>query len=374
MRSCRSLFPAVTIALMPVLPTVAAEGRAASPGASAKARSLLSTLQSRGVPAVQLAVGRGDALAVEDSYGPSRTAHSGAGGGVFAIASITKTFTSALVLKLVDKGKLRLDSPIRDYVPGVSPVDCRTVAHLLTHTSGIPDYLQTPEYKMQSNVLPATPAELVQLILLRCGTPSFPEGTRFEYSNSNYVLLGWICEKAAGRAYGDQIDDLCQTAGLKSTRFGLPSPRTLLVPGHAPGPVGAIPLPGPPPLTWAYAAGGITSTAADLCLWGRAFVVGKVARRDLTDKALTPARLLNGSVPSCWQEGSYGLGWRLSTFRGKPLRFHDGLIDGFSSILAVWGDSAELQVAILCDAQPVRDLLGSAKDLLDSAINDLDEE
>ena len=118
----------------------------------------------------------------------------------FRLASITKQFTAMLIMQLVEKGKLSLEAPISTYLPEF-PKDKGaqiTIHHLLTHTSGIPNYTSFPNYREVMR-RPNSPEDLVRLFA--DSTLVFSPGERHAYSNSAYVLLGQIISKAAGESY-----------------------------------------------------------------------------------------------------------------------------------------------------------------------------
>lgn len=137
----------------------------------------------------------------------------------FRIGSITKTFVAALVLQLVEEDRLRLDDPVERWLPGLVPGGRSiTVRHLLSHTAGLPDYVEDPRLRREPERR-WTPAELVSLALARSAERAPPGGT-FAYSSTDYVLLGLIAEKAGGAPLGEQLRDrLFEPLGLRRTSF-----------------------------------------------------------------------------------------------------------------------------------------------------------
>lgn len=115
---------------------------------------------------------------------------------VFRLGSITKQFTAAAILLLEERGALTVDDPLSRYIPDYPNGDKITIHNLLTHTSGIPEYLQ---YVDQSDDYPYTPAELIDLF--KHEPLSFNPGEKFTYSNSNYILLGYIIEQVSQMTY-----------------------------------------------------------------------------------------------------------------------------------------------------------------------------
>ena len=137
----------------------------------------------------------------------------------FRIGSVTKTFVAALVLRLVEEGRLRLDDPVERWLPGLVPGGRSiTVRHLLSHTAGLPDYVEDPRLRREPERR-WTPTELVSLALAR-SRERVPPGGAFAYSSTDYVLLGLIAEKAGGADLGDQLRDrLFEPLGLRRTSF-----------------------------------------------------------------------------------------------------------------------------------------------------------
>ena len=134
----------------------------------------------------------------------------------FRIGSITKPFTSAAILMLAERGKLALDDPVCRYVsPCPAAWGPATIRHLLSHTSGIPDFTRL-EALRGGELREQTPAELASAV---AGHPlAFAPGTGWDYSNSGYLLLGMVIEKVSGRAYEDFLrDEIFVPAGMTAT-------------------------------------------------------------------------------------------------------------------------------------------------------------
>ncbi len=137
----------------------------------------------------------------------------------FHIASVSKTFTAAAVLQLVERGKIRIRDPIAKFVPDYPRGNEITVHHLLAHASGIPDVNGLPGYDTIAR-LPHTTASLVALF--RDQPLDFVPGSRYSYSNSNYNLLAYIIEHVSGMGYGEFLEqNIFRPAGLTSTAVPL---------------------------------------------------------------------------------------------------------------------------------------------------------
>lgn len=250
----------------------------------------------------------------------------------FRAASLTKTFTATTVLQLVGEKRVRLDDTVERWLPGLVQGNGHdgtkvTVEQLLNHTSGIPTYtlpLFTDFEKHRYRTY--TPQQLVQAGISE--KPLFPPGTRWSYSNTNYVLLGLVIEKATGRTHGAEVkrrilDPLklrdTYLAGAAPTIQG-PHPR-----GYE-GPLWGRPMGDVTELnaTWAYAGGNLVSTVGDLRRFMGALAGGKLLRPELLTRMTTP-----------WRDSSYGLGIaRTKLACGVEVLWHNGMIFGYHSLLA----------------------------------------
>jgi CubicO group peptidase (beta-lactamase class C family) len=194
----------------------------------------------------------------------------------FRIGSLTKQFTAALVLRLVEQGQLKLDGRVGDYLPDYPSAAGRalTLHQLLTHTAGLPEYTTQPAFAPVANT-PQTPAQLVALF---AKLPlDFAPGSRFRYSNSNYILLGAIIEKVTGKSYAQVFEALlARPAGLRATAYAPTEPADpRRAAGYQPTPNGLVPAP-PINMSTPYAAGAITSTVTDLYRWHEVLLGTKV--------------------------------------------------------------------------------------------------
>jgi D-alanyl-D-alanine carboxypeptidase len=230
----------------------------------------------------------------------------------FRVGSITKTFVAVVVLQLVAEHRLTLEDPVEHWVPGLVPDGSRiTVRQLLTHTSGLADYADDPDFVRRTVAQPRRrwkPRELVQVALAE--GPVARPGERFAYASTNYVLLGMVIERATGTNLGRQLRGrIFAPLGLEDTSFA-PDIRNSrrYVHGYAPsehdGIVGGLATARDRSIvntSWAWAAGSIVSTASDLSRFFGALLQGR----------LLPPRLLELMRPA---PGSrYGLG--LAAFR-----------------------------------------------------------
>ena len=245
----------------------------------------------------------------------------------FRIGSLTKQFTAALVMKLVEQGRLKLDGRVGDYLPDYPLAAGRglTLHQLLSHTAGLPEYLAQPAFAAISTT-PQTPTQLVAIF---ASLPlDFAPGTQHKYSNSNYVLLGAIIEKVTGKPYAQVFETLiARPARLRATAYAPTEPadpRRAI--GYQSTPSGLQPAP-PIHMSTPFAAGAITSTVSDLYRWNQALqgtsVLSAASRRLL----FTPVK------------ENYAYGWmvfkaRIGTAPDTVLiQEHNGAVNGFGSFM-----------------------------------------
>ncbi len=234
----------------------------------------------------------------------------------FRIASITKTFVATAILRLVAEGRLRLDTPLAEVLPGVvRNADAITMRMLLAHTSGLYDYTEDPEVERLAEKAPAhcfTPRELADAAGRH--PPSFRPGASWKYSNTNYSLLVLVMEKITGRPYAQVItESVLRPLGLKDTYFPGCSP--WMRGPHLHGYVKSGPArPGLKDVTvfnptTSAGDGDMISTLGDLNRFVSALLAGRLLPRGLLDTMLTPTP---GSFPQS-DTFRYGLGTVIAT-------------------------------------------------------------
>jgi len=262
---------------------------------------------------------------------------------VFEIGSITKQFTAVAILQLVEQGKLHLNDPIFQYLPDY-PVHGKqiTIHQLLTHTSGIPNYTNMPQW---ANVWRNDLSPEETLNLFKNQPLDFKPGSQFNYTNSGYVVLGLLIEKVAGMPYAKYIEQfLFKPAGMSHTQFG--SRNAIIsnrVQGYQKGEtyVNAEYLSFSQP----YAAGALMSTASDLQLWNKAIRKGKLISKESLALAITNYK--DGMDKNI----NYGYGWQTNSLYGSPTWEHGGGIFGFVSYVQYF-PLEDLNIVVLtnCDS------------------------
>jgi CubicO group peptidase (beta-lactamase class C family) len=248
---------------------------------------------------------------------------------VFEIGSISKQFTAAAVMMLVEEGKIGLEDKISKYLTGVPQAwEAVTVRHLLTHSSGIKEYLLEPGL-FEATARPGqTHEDLARLFFNRLPL-EFQPGQTWAYSNTGYLLLGNIIEKASGKSYWAFLDErICKPLGMEATRSSQPA---AMIPGRAAGYEWAgNSFQNRPPLTEnAYAAGSIVSTPRDLAKWDAALNGEKLLKRSSLNQMWTPATAAGGAVAPF----DYNSGWFIDIYHGHHVVYHSGGTPGFSSVI-----------------------------------------
>jgi D-alanyl-D-alanine carboxypeptidase len=241
----------------------------------------------------------------------------------FRIGSITKTFTAALVLQLVDEGRIALGDTIDRWLPSLPSASTITVAELLNHTSGFFDYAAGTE----ADGLPDRPPPDTFLAIVAKHPLDFSPGSRWEYSNSNYVALGAIIERAAGRSLASQIEErLAQPLGLSDTYLPEGAERSGLAQGTRLEDGRYVDITDTTYSRFYFADGGITSSVADVHAWNRLLLGGRVvSAKALSLMKATAPQSIDGAGPGT----GYGFGLQsVATALGTEYG-HSGGMYGF---------------------------------------------
>ena len=251
----------------------------------------------------------------------------------FRLGSVTKQFTAASILLLEERGKLATGDLVKNHLPDAPAAwDQITLYHLLTHTSGIPSFTGFPEYRTAKLVM--TPTEKI-VAAFRDKPLEFAPGEKFNYSNSGYVLLGYLVEKISGQTYEQFVqENIFTPLGMKDS--GLDSNRTVIpqrASGYSPspnGPVNAEFI----HMSIPHGAGALYSTTEDLLRWTQGLFGGKL---------LSPASLEKMKTPF---KNDYAFGLQARTVNGRLVIDHGGGIEGFNTMLAYY-PATKLTVAVL---------------------------
>ncbi len=287
---------------------------------------------------------------------------------VYALGSCTKPVTAVAVLQLVEAGKVDLDAPASRYLDTLPAAwKAITVRQLLTHTSGLPNYRALVDVKKLSDPKYTLPSA-VETLLAKTKL-DFPPGTKYEYSNTNYHVLGELIEKVSGQTYGAYlVSHQFQAAGMMHTTLADP---TRTAPNLAAGynwdgkVVAKNTVVFPSRLD--FGDTGLLSTVNDMAKWTVALASGNLLAPTTLLQMIAPGTLTNGTPIT------YGLGLVVTDYRGQTLVGHSGAVPGYSSSVFYFRDS-KLAAVVLCnlydtDGTPLTDLLalGVAKSYLPAA-------
>lgn len=282
---------------------------------------------------------------------------------IFRIGSVTKQFTAAAIMKLVERKKLTLDSPLHKFLPNVhSSERTVTIRQLLNHTSGIPSYTSQPQFFAKGSALNLTHEEL---LAFTDGVPfDFEPGEGWNYSNTGYYLLGMVIEAVDGRPYAQFLqDEFFGPLGLTRTRYG--SGRDIIpnrAQGYDLGPDGQLVNDALISMKTPGAAGALVSTAGDLVRWQLALTEGRAVSK------ASYQEMIDSGVPTGQGDARYGFGLFI-TGTGEDRRIgHAGGIPGFNSELTLLPEQ-NLHVAAISNS-PLSSR--EAVDLIVSAITSED--
>lgn len=236
----------------------------------------------------------------------------------FQIASATKTFTSTVILKLVELKKMSLKDKLSKYYSGFPYGDSITIENLLTHTSGLRNFTEEDSAINETDEQRMVP-------YLKTLMPDFAPGTNWHYSNSGYVMLAYIIQKVSGMSYWQAVRKyIFEPLQMNNSGFDF---------AHLAGNEKAVgynvlndsakqrsPI---TDSTVPFGAGAIYSTVIDMYKWHHGLQSYKIVSKDLMEKAYEPCALHN-----------YGYGWQIDSAYGKKMVSHSGSISGFGSNFA----------------------------------------
>ena len=269
----------------------------------------------------------------------------------FRIGSITKMFTAAMILQLVEEGKLKLTDTLDKFFPQVPNAKKITIVQILWHRSGIPNVRREQNSQGNVNTIPVTKDEMLALIVK--ATPDFEPDTKRAYSNSGYQVLGLILEKVTGKPYGEALKErITSKIGLANTYLA----------------TGNIDVSKNEALTYMnfgdgwktvsethpsilFSAGAIVSTPNDLAKFIQALFDGKIVSKENLDQMKT---IRDGE----------GAGMEAMTFAGKTFYGHTGGADNYGAVLA-YQPEEKLAVAYTTNAKvyPVADIMKGIFDI-----------
>ncbi len=277
----------------------------------------------------------------------------------FQLASISKTFTSAAILQLHHEGYLCIDEPVQDHIPEF-PYNNITIRHLLNHSSGLQNYMWMVERYWRKRT-PPTNEDVLDLFITYPRPLNFTPGKVFDYSNTGFVFLGLIIERATQMSYADYIEqhifdplemhhsfvhDLHNPREVENKAYGFRQWRGshILIPDdNLDGPLGDK---------------GVFSSITDLHKWDQALYRHTLLPEDLTQLAFEYSKLNNDST------FNYGLGWRLQRYLGKKIIHHPGRWHGFRTSLKRFTDDHTTIIVLSNNNQSIADVIDGLQDIL----------
>jgi D-alanyl-D-alanine carboxypeptidase len=362
------LVPAQLLILLFALATPrAASCQTVAPALDAVTEAKISKLLAdSGAPSISIAIVEHGQPAYAKAFGkasldPNRSADAHTR---YAVGSVSKQFTAAAILLIAEQGKLSLDDKVSKYFPDLTRANEITVRELLSHTSGYEDYAPQ-DYIIPEWVKPTTPEAVLDQWAHK--PLDFDPGTRWQYSNTNYVLAGRIFEKASGQqlmpflrekffgplgmtSAGDCSVDKTPEDAVAYTRYALGPARPALREG--PG--------------WYFAAGELCMTPSDLARWDSAFLHKQILSAQSYDEFTKEVLLKDGN------RSHYALGLQLGQHNNIPVIYHGGEVSGFLTLNQVFPtrDAA----VIVCSNQDGIELIGPVADVVANWVLDLEND
>ena len=334
---------------LPLQPLLAAQPLQPSEDAAIDA-AVTKSLKESGVPSAEIAVVRDGEIVLSRAWGkPSETLTRPDANLPYQIASNSKQFLAALFLLLEDDGKIDLDDKVSKWLPDLPDGGRITVRQLLSHTSGLQDFWPQ-DYSFAAMELPVAPMDIVR----RWGMKplDYTPGTRWQYSNTGFVVAGLIAEKAGGAPLWDQLEtrifqplgihpyDIDETNGPKFPQ------------GYHRSALGPVRVARPAATGWLWAAGELSMTAAELAKWDIARMNRTLLTKQDWEEMERPVRLADGTYTT------YGLGVSRHLVGGRWVIDHGGESVGFLSQNSVWIDE-KIAVVVLTNG----DFAGVQEDL-----------
>lgn len=324
----RHLKVALAVALVPAL---------AAAQDTARMEELIRARVDDGTFTGTVLVARGDEILLSKGYGLANREWNipNTPSTKFRLGSVTKQFTAAAILKLAEQGKLALDDTVKKHWPAAPAAwDAVTIRHVLTHTSGIPNFTSFPEMRTW-RITETTPEKTVAYF--RDKPLDFAPGARMNYSNSGYVLLAFLIERVSGQGYADFIRaNVFEPLGMRDSGYDLhatiierrASGYTMTAQGVRNAPYVEMTLPS--------GAGALYSTTEDLLKWTQGLFGGRLLSAASLEQMTTP--FLN----------NYAFGVVVGTAGGRKTVEHNGGIEGFNTHLTYYPES-KVTVAVLAN-------------------------
>lgn len=313
---------------------------------TAKLDSLLTSLAANNKLMGSLTVSRAGQVVYSHAFGSAQLAPNvpATPATRYRMGSISKMFTAAMIFQLIEEKKLTLDTKLATFFPQLPNAKTITIEQLLSHRSGLHSLTDDAAYASYMTQ-PKTQAEL--LAMMAATKPDFEPGAKFAYSNSGYIVLGYLVEKLGKQPYAQALQKrVAAKAGLKNTYYGGkidPGKQEAL--SYKPSPGGWV-LDTETDMSIPGGAGSVVSTPADLDRFLEALFGGKLVSASSLEAMKTV-------------RDTFGRGLMMLPFYGKPGYGHGGIIDGFQSMASYFPDD-KLAVTLSTNAHsyPVNDAMG----------------
>ncbi|MHB9097434.1 MAG: serine hydrolase [Syntrophales bacterium] len=243
---------------------------------------------------------------------------------IFRLGSLSKQFTAMAIMQLQESKRLSVQDPLSKYIPDYPEGDKITLHHLLTHTAGIPNLTELPEYEAYM----VNPSPILKTIDLFKNRPlDFLPGEKYKYSNSGYIILSHVIEKASGKSYESFIaENIFKPLNMKNSGY---DHQEIVLKNRASGYVLTDEgLMNAPYIDMSIPSGGgsLYSTVGDMYLWDSALYKDALVSRESLDAMFTPDK-----------EG-YGYGWIVANLNGRKIITHNGSVNGFLTHIARYVD------------------------------------
>ena len=321
-------------------------------------QKLISTELHQQSPGGTVLISKGESVVYHKSYGkaneelnvPMRNEN------IYRIASLSKQFTAIAILKLSEENKISLKDDITKYLPDY-PTNGKsiTIEHLLSHTSGIKDYVSMLGF--DKNVMKQEKTVLELIDFFKNESMDFDPGTNYRYSSSGYVLLGYIIEKVSGMSYEEYLSStIFNPISLNNTSYDHSEQVIQNRASGYRGNRGNYKNADFINMTLPYAAGSLMSTAEDLFRWNQALKSQKIVSAQTLEKAYSPFILTSG------RRNLHGFGWEIGYVQDIKAVKHSGRINGFISY-ALYVPKKDIYVVILTNSEDVQNVEQTATKL-----------
>ena len=268
---------------------------------------------------------------------------------IFRLGSLTKQFTAVCILKLAEESKLALQDDITKFIPDY-PLNGKriTIANLLNHSSGIKNYTGLPKFNESLKRQDLSPKELIALF--KDLPLDFEPGSSYRYSNSGYILLGYIIELLSGKSYGDYVrENIFVPLEMDKSYY---DQAAMVIPGRTSGyrrKNNGYENSDFLSMTLPYAAGSLMSTTGDLLKWYNGLTTGKLISQSSLELAFTSSFLNSG------KETGYGFGWEIGNIQGSKAVRHNGVVNGYFTDI-VYLPQDKILVTILSNYENIGNL------------------